>query len=104
MTQQLKLADYLFASVLDGTKTVTIREGHRPITLGPLVFVSPTNPTDTTAHVYVQHVRHITIAELSQRECLADGVNNPEEMVTLMETFYPGIAIDSKITVVGFYY
>lgn len=104
MRQELKLADHLFASVEDGTKTVTIREGHRPITLGPLTFVSPTNPLDTWVHVYVQHVRHITIAELSKRECLADGVNNPEEMVTLMETFYPGITIDSKITVIGFYY
>lgn len=102
--QQLKLANDLFPSVLDGTKRVTIREGHREVSIGPLTFVSPTHPLDTFAPVYVQYVRHIKVSELAQRECIADGVNSPAEMVTLLETFYPGITIDSDITVIGFYY
>lgn len=100
MTQELKLADDLFPSLLAGSKTCTIRAGKRDYTAGPLVF-SAVNSNQSTV-VKVTAVVHKKLGELTDDEAQKDGAATAAEMAQALKRFYPDITAESDITIVTY--
>ncbi len=101
VTQELKLADDLFAGIDDGTKRATIRAGTRDIQPDELLFSGVNNPKRRRL-VDVSEVKHILLSELTDELAQMDGAADAQEMAEALTRFYPDITADSPITVVLF--
>ena len=85
-------------AVLADTKKITIREGHRDYTIGPVLIGC--HYLNWAVFRIIIHVRHTTLGEVTRGECLADGCNSLEELLRMLQQFYPDLTLESKVTVI----
>ncbi len=84
--------------VLNGSKKITIREGHRNYTNGPVLIGC--NQRDWATMRQIVDVRHCTLVEITAEEYKADGFETKSELLEGLANFYPDINWDSPVTVI----
>ena len=84
--------------VLMNVKKITIREGHRDYTPGPVLLGCPNLNWATMREII--DVRHCRLVDVTAEEFLADGFETKSDMLMGMAEFYPHINWDSEVTVV----
>ena len=96
--QKLVMADDLMPSVLDGTKRITIRNGHRDIVEGDCEIV---NVSQTQRKVVrVNSVLKTLAGEISLKDLKSDGFRNRKHFIEGMRRFYPDFAPENPATVI----
>ncbi len=86
-------------SILYGGKNISIREGHRDYRAGnPVMLCCHIEPWVVMA--VITEVRHCTLAEVTEKECLDDGCQNNAELLAALKRFYPNLTMDSPITII----
>ena len=85
-------------AVLNDTKKITIREGHRDYTPGP-VLIGCHLLNWATIRIIIS-VRHTTLIRLHPKDWIADGCNSQEELLQMLRQFYPDLNLDSEVTVI----
>jgi len=85
------------ASVLDGTKRITIREGHRDYTEGPVLIGCHILNWATIRNII--SVKYTTLGVVTQEEYQADGFETKSEMLDGLIKFYPTINWESPVTI-----
>jgi hypothetical protein len=85
-------------AVLNGTKKITIREGHRNYTLGPVMIGCHLLNWATLRQII--RVDWKTLKEVTSEEMVADGFKTQKGMLSGLKKFYPEITLDSPITVI----
>jgi len=102
MTKQtLKLADDLFPALRARRKKATVRNGHRDIALGPLVFEA-TNGGCADEEVEVHTVTTTTFDQLRDEHAKLDGCSSADELRAALRRFYPDLTAGSPVTVIEF--
>lgn len=84
--------------VLNGTKKITIREGIRDYTLGPVILCCHILNWATMRNI--TDVSYKKLNDITEEEYKADGFNSQEDMVEGLKEFYPNITLESDITIV----
>tara|TARA_Y100000310_G_scaffold213611_1_gene214555 strand:+ start:1571 stop:1939 length:369 start_codon:yes stop_codon:yes gene_type:complete len=90
--------DEMREAILSGEKEITIREGHRDYTLGPVTITCHIEPWCVAADI--TNVRHTKLKELTIEECEAEGYSNWNEAVRDLRKYYPKIDLESNVTVI----
>ncbi len=90
--------DRLKEDVLTGKKKITIREGHRDYTEGPVLIGCHLLNWATMRNI--TSVTHKKLSEVQPREYKADGFDTKADMLMGLAQFYPQINWDSKVTVI----
>lgn len=85
--------------IIEGTKTATVREGHRDYKAG--------NPVMLCCHLQlwavmadITNAHCTTIPKVTQKECEAAGFQTREELLSDLQRFYPGLNENSEVTVI----
>lgn len=88
------------ADVILGNKSVTIREGHRDYTEGPVML---------GCHILnwcrlgeIIEVVHTKVKDVHLIDIVNDGCNNTNELLEKLRKYYPHMTMDSDVTVVRF--
>jgi hypothetical protein len=96
----LNLSDQFYASILNKTKTSTIR-------LGFVFFVNEILPLkfEKKPDVIIK-IKHIDydrcLKDLKEEDAITDGFNNLSELKNALLNFYPDIDENSEFTIVHF--
>jgi len=90
--------DDMIQATFDGRKCITIREGHRDYSPGPVLIADK----DLTKAIMkkITNVRHTTIGELTQEELHDDGFTDWRSAVNCLSQWYPNITWRSEVTVI----
>jgi hypothetical protein len=83
---------------LSGEKCITIREGHRDYTLGPVLIGC--HILNWATLKTITSVKYTTLGEVTQEEWEADGTSSLEELKAMLRAFYPDIDYNSEVTVI----
>lgn len=85
-------------AVLANKKKITIRQGHRDYTPGPVLIGCHILNWAVVRHI--TDVRHTTLDRVTEEECKADGCENHQELLDLLKQFYPELGSYSQVTVI----
>lgn len=86
-------------NIVSGTKTITIRDGHRDYRRGQTVMLCcHFEPWAVMADI--KEVRHCLLSEVTQKELQDDGFKDVEDMLNGMRRYYPALEHDSPVTVI----
>jgi len=85
--------------ILSGSKTGTVRSGHRDYRPGIVMICYHLEPWVVMADIVT--VRHTKLADLTETEWRADGFETFEELVSDLRKFYSDIGPESPVTFVG---
>jgi hypothetical protein len=88
----------MMLDTISGKKLITIREGHRDYTNGP-VLIAASNYSWVLMKQIV-NVRHTTIDELTIQELNDDGFYTKQEAIDCLKQWYPNIGLNSAVTVI----
>jgi len=89
----------MIVAVLDGTKTITVREGHRDYRPGlPVMLCCHLEGWAVQADIV--NVRHCALKEVTEEEWADDGFTSQEDLLTGLQRFYPCLTMDSPVTVI----
>jgi len=83
---------------INGSKYITIREGHRNYTEGTVLLGSPDLDWCMIANIVI--VRHTILRDVTEDEYKADGFEAKSELLIGFAEWYPEMNWDSEITVV----
>ncbi len=86
-------------AVVEGWKTVTIREGHRDYQVGDRLMLG-CQWLSWMVFAEVTYVRHSLASEVSEEDLRDDGYASHDEMAEDLRQFYPNFTLDSLVTVV----
>ena len=81
-----------------GTKTITIREGHRDYRPGLVMLCC--HLVAWAVQADINDVRHCTLREVTEEEWEDDGFVSQEDLLTQMRRFYKDLTLDSDVTVI----
>lgn len=84
--------------VLSGKKKITIREGHRDYSEGPVLLGCPVLNWAVSHNIV--DVRHTTLADVSLADLETDGFKNHNIALNVLKGFYPTMTLESEVTVV----
>lgn len=84
--------------VLDGLKKITIREGHRNYTLGPVMIGCHLLSWATLRTI--TKIQWKLLKEVTEAEMKADGFKTLKGMITGLKQFYPDITAESPVTII----
>lgn len=100
--QGLLLANRLFPRVESGDKRLTVRQGHRPIELGPLELKSaePVGDERIKKIVNVTRVIYTLLKNVTDKEARQDGFLGQADLATGLRSFYPEITDNDEVTLV----
>ena len=85
-------------ATLNGAKTITIREGHRDYTPGPVLLGC--HLLNWAATRTITDVRHTTLQEVTEEECQADGCTNWRDLLHMLKRFYTELVATSDVTII----
>ncbi len=85
-------------AVLSGNKTITVREGHRLYSPGPVMIGC--HILDWATMREIIHVRHTYVSSVTVREFTDDGFKSYNDMLVSLREFYPDLQFDSPVTVI----
>lgn len=89
----------MIMAVIDGTKTITIREGHRDYRPGlPVMLCCHLESWAVMADI--ENVRHCVLNEVTREEWADDGFTSQEDLLTGLQRFYPNMTMDSPVTII----
>lgn len=97
--QKLELAEDVFDKLKQG-KGVTIRKGHRDITIGDLIFESVEKKRHETVDVYM--VYKAKLKYVLPEDIQKDGFKDQNDMIEKIKRFYPDISEESDLTIIRF--
>jgi len=83
--------------VKNGSRKVTIREGHRDHTLGPVLIGC--HLLDWAVKAEIISVTHTYLGNVSQQDLEDDGYKNVDEAIEDLSQWYPDIGLESPVTV-----
>ena len=86
-------------NIMLGKKKITIREGHRDYTTGPVMICCHLVPWAIMATI--TNVRLTTVTEVTDEELWADGYDNHKGMLRDLKKYYPNITMESPVTVIS---
>ena len=89
--------DRMRNNILSGAKKITIREGHRDYKPGQAMICCHLEVW--AVMVDITSVDHCTLAEITLEEWEADGFTSQRDLLQGMRRFYPGLRLDSLVTV-----
>ena len=98
--KSIALAEQFFKPVKSGKKKITIRENYRNYRLGSAEFYNPINESNKIS-IDIRSIRYSKIKDLTERECQADGAQDQEKMLEILNRFYE-LDMDSIVNVVEF--
>lgn len=81
-----------------GEKTITVREGHRDHSPGPVMLCCQIEPWCVMADI--TEVRHCTLEEVSEDDLRADGFRDHHDMLVQLKRFYANLRMGSPVTVI----
>ena len=84
--------------VLANRKKITIREGARDYTNGPVLIGCPDLDWATMRNIV--DVRYCRLIDVTEEEYQADGFETKSDMLMGMSKYYPNINWDSEVTVI----
>lgn len=99
--ERIALAPRFFEMVAEGTKTTTIRYGHRDYKTGEGLFYC--DICSREQQITITSVEYKTFGEISNEDALTDGYSNADELKTVLKEFYPEIHNNVEVTKVTFY-
>jgi len=85
-------------AVLLDNKTITIREGHRDYTPGPVMIGC--HILDWAVLREIVSVRHANVSSVTVQEFTDDGFKSYNDMLESLRRFYPDLQFDSPVTVI----
>lgn len=89
----------MWDDILSERKKISIREGHREVSEGrPLVLFTP--EWNYVVLVDVLRVRRVQVRDLTPLEIERDGYASRAALIDGLRRFYPGLNLDTSITVV----
>lgn len=96
---ELPAADDYRDAILKGTKTTTVRHGHRELPVGPARFVFKHSQS---VPILIGRVAHITVADLDDKVARNDGFTDRRQLLAALRTHYPNLGHTDPVTVVSF--
>jgi len=84
--------------VLYGRKKITIREGHKDYTGGPVLIGCDLLNWATRKKII--SVRYTTVGEVTNKECMDDGIGANLNLMIELQKYYPNLTMDSPVTVI----
>src|ERR1700691_3657004 len=96
---EISLAPQYLPLVRNGTKTTTIRRGHRKFPLGATTIKSSTGDEP----VFVTDVRHVRLSDITHEDAKADGFESLADLRDALTSFYSGLRYDEPMTIVRFW-
>ena len=97
--QAILIAGYsMKEDVLYNRKKITIREGHRNYTPGPVLLGCHLLSWATMRNIV--SVKHTTLEEITTGEYQEDGFKNRRDLLEGLRKFYPNLNLDSPVTVI----
>jgi ASCH domain len=97
--QEIRFDPDLLELVDIGTKTTTIRAGHRHYQPGPAVLRFG---SDIRRDAAIVRTRLTTLDELTIHDARSDGYATTDELVAVLRRYYPDLADRAPVTVVEF--
>lgn len=88
----------MWERAIDGTKRISIREGHRDYRVHETLMIC-CHIRDSAFMATVIEVKHCLLREVTEEEYEADGFTSQSEMLSRLRTFYPNLTLDSAATV-----
>lgn len=86
-------------AILDGTKKISIREGHRDYKVGgKIMLCCHLEPWAVMADII--DIRHCVLWQVTEKEWKEDGYGSQALMWSGLRKFYPNIKMTSEITVI----
>jgi hypothetical protein len=79
-------------------KLITIREGHRDYSTGPVLIGCPI--LDWVEVRVIDEVRHTTLDMVTEEEFNADGFKDQEDMLDSLIEYYPDLTMESEVTII----
>ena len=90
--------DEMRRNILNGTKKITIREGHRDYQPGLVMICCPVDPFCVEATI--TDVKHCRLDGVTREEYIANGYKSASEMRDDLRQYYPKIDYYSPVTVI----
>ena len=85
-------------AVKSGEKLITIREGHRDYSLGPVLIGC--HLLDWAVLGEITQVIHTRLKDVSYENLVSDGFSSHAQAVATLQQWYSDINMDSKVTVI----
>ena len=85
-------------SVKSNDKQITIREGHRDYTKGPVLIGC--HILDWAYMANIVEIRHTILDDVKPEEYQDDGFQNYDEMKNRLRQWYPALSNESDVTVI----
>jgi len=86
------------AAVLNGTKRITIREGHRDYRKGKVLIGC--HILNWVTMEEITEVIYTNVKCVSKQEYIDDGFKSRKDMLVGLQKFYPGMSMKSDVTIV----
>jgi hypothetical protein len=85
-------------NVLYIKKKITIREGHRDYTKGPVLIGCHLLNWIVVREII--EVRHTTVGQVINEECMDDSFGASLNLLVGLQKYYPNLTMDSPVTVI----
>lgn len=85
-------------SILWGSQSLSIREGHRDYHCGPVMLCCHIVPWAVMADI--TSVRHCQLGQVTKEEYKDAGFHSQKDLLLGLQKFYPHLTMDSPVTVV----
>ncbi len=86
-------------AVLTGERKITIRKGHRNYAPGSSILCCPYKGVSVACDII--SVRHCKASKVRKEEYTANGYENIKHMLKDLRIYYPSLAFESPVTVIG---
>ena len=90
--------DEMKGDVLSNRKKISIREGHRDFSPGPLMLGCP--HLKWSAIREITSVQHKRLYQVTRQELADDGFTGYDDAIETLQQWYPTIDLDSQVTVI----
>jgi hypothetical protein len=85
--------------VKDGSKSITIRLGHRDYKIGDTVVLC-CHILDWASLAKITSVSHCKLKDVSENDLKDDGMNNLKDAIIILSEYYSNINEESDVTVI----
>lgn len=90
----------MWSNIINGSKQITIREGHRDYQVGQSVMLC-CHLCNNVVMADIVSVRHCLLVNVTKKEYEADGFKSRSELLQGLRRFYPNLKMSSPVTVIG---
>ncbi len=98
--QSLRLVWNLWEAAVEGSKTSTIRLGHRDIEANAEIVLIDADDSRRRSVEYVREVMHGKLRDVPKVFLEGEALDSADEALAVLQDFYPEITLDSEVTAV----